>query len=104
MTFMYNGAAYYKGIKQWSKTNPPMYTDAPSLLKAANNFRFKLAKSNGDRNKVGYWDISLNDIVYVKEKENHELHKCENCGYVLNPLGECPVCDYGEVDLLQDSL
>ena len=28
--------------------------------------------------------------------------ECPNCGQLLNPFGHCPVCDYGEYDLVDN--
>ena len=36
------------------------------------------------------------------EFENRGYDYCDLCGYVLNELGQCPVCDLGEEDLHED--
>ena len=39
----------------------------------------------------------------MKQLSNEEpKQKCQHCGTELNSLGDCPICDYGEEDLLED--
>ena len=100
--YSYTGPQYYYGNKIADKSN--LYTMAKSWEQARNNFLYKIA--NGDL-------TTKYDLVdsYVKEVTKPvsddiiepiiERSKCDQCGYELNDMGECPVCDYGEYDLLE---
>lgn len=96
----YTGPIYYYGNKIAEKCS--YYTMAKDWNVARRNFVYKIA--NGD--KAYYYDIVDSYIKLsqpreeVPNEEVHEIVKCEICGTELNPLGECPVCDYGEYDLL----
>lgn len=97
--YSYTGPQYYYGNKIASKSN--LYTMARSWKEARNNFLFNIA--NGDI--TTRYDLVDDFIKEVPPKQviNEPLIKrerCENCGYELNDIGECPVCDYGEYDLL----
>jgi hypothetical protein len=78
---------------------------AKSIKQAVNNFRYKAA--NGDI--VGHYDIVDEFVKEVPKttldtpaiEEEPEIIKCDNCGTQLNPMGDCPVCDYGEDDLFE---
>jgi hypothetical protein len=97
--YSYTGPQYHMGQKIAIKSN--LYTMAKSFKQARNNFLFNIA--GGDY--TNHYDIVDDFIKEVPEKEviNEPIIKrerCENCGYELNDMGECPVCDYGEYDLL----
>lgn len=100
--YSYTGPIYHLGNKIAEKSR--MFTMAKSVKQAINNFRYKAA--NGDI--VGHYDI-VDDFVKEVEvpeivstvEEKPEIIKCDNCGTELNPMGDCPVCDYGEDDLLE---
>ena len=91
-----------------------LHTEAKSLKQAINNLTYK-AKL--------YFGLAIDSNLtlyepYVKEEpfttsEYNQIRKlpeikkrprCEYCGYELNDIGDCPVCDYGEYDLLQDDI
>lgn len=97
--YSYTGPQYYYGNKIAEKSN--LYTMAKSWEQARNNFLYKIA--NGD--KPYYYDIvdsHIKLILHTKEpKDNYVIKKCEVCGTQLNSFDECPVCDYGEYDLLE---
>lgn len=98
-TYSYTGPQYYNGHKIAAKSN--LFTRAKSFKQAENNFLFKIA--NGDI--ISRYDI-VND--FIKElTPNEKINKpinvkehCEICGYELNDVGDCPICDYNEYDLL----
>ena len=103
MRYSYTGPIYHLGNKIAEKSR--MFTMAKSFAQAVNNFRYKAA--NGDI--VGHYDIVDEFIKEIPKatldtpaiEEKPEIVKCDNCGTQLNPMGECPVCDYGEDDLLE---
>lgn len=96
----YTGPIYYYGNKIAEKCS--YYTMAKNWNAARRNFVYKIA--NGD--KAYYYDIvdSYIGLAQAEESTTRDeattIIKCETCGTELNPLGECPVCDYGEYDLL----
>lgn len=93
----YKGPVYYYGNKIAEKSS--YYTMAKNRDAARRNFIYKIA--NGD--KAYYYDIVDSYVELVPVNTRHEEDKietCEICSTQLNPLGECPVCDYGEYDLL----
>lgn len=103
--YRYTGPQWYFGHKIAEKSN--MFTMATSFQIAKRNFLYKVA--NGDQ--MLHYDIDDRFISIVKSNkikqlvvktEEPEIQKCEYCGYQLNDLGHCPVCDCGEDDLLQD--
>lgn len=101
--YSYTGPIYHLGNKIAEKSR--MFTMAKSFAQAVNNFRYKAA--NGDI--VGHYNIVDEFIKEVPKatldtpaiEEKPEIVKCDNCGTQLNPMGKCPVCDYGEDDLLE---
>lgn len=100
-TYHYTGPIYYDGMKIASKSD--IYTSAPSLNVAARNVLYKAA--HGDK-ELYHYDI-VDEQIEVVSTEPREgqpeasNEKCYRCGYILNDMGECPVCDYGEDDLLE---
>lgn len=97
--YEYKGPIYYYGNKIASKSD--FYTMAKTWKQARNNILFKAA--NGDL--ITRYDIVDDLVVQSSENDNFDIadeiiHTCETCGYQLNDAGECPVCDYGEYDLL----
>lgn len=103
--YCYKGPVYYYGNNIGNRT---LYTMAPSITKAKNNILFKL----GDCNPIEAYryDICDRNLFVCPERnpddeyvtpETHHRERCEQCGYELNDMGECPVCDYGEYDLLE---
>ena len=41
-------------------------------------------------------------IKEIPKEETPQIRpKCQRCGYEINDIGDCPVCDYGEDDLLE---
>ena len=96
--YLYNGPIYYYGNKIAEKSE--YYTMATSWLNARRNFVYKIA--NGD--KAYYYDICDADVVELPDHKFPETEakrpRFEICGYELNDANECPVCDYGEYDLL----
>lgn len=100
--YHYSGPVYHLGNKISIKSN--IYTMAKSMKQAYNNFLYKVA--NGDI--TSHYDIVDTYIKEVSQPKTNDksidmTHKnktCETCGYELNPLGECPICDYNEYDLL----
>lgn len=100
-TYCYNGPIYYDGMKIASKSN--ICTTAPSYNVALRNILFKAA--NGDK-ELHRYDI-VDELVKEVSKDTEikqsvtPREKCYRCGYELNDMGDCPVCDYGEDDLLE---
>lgn len=97
-TYYYNGPIYYDGRKIASKSN--IYTSAPSLSIATRNILYKAA--NGDK-ELYHYDIvdEQIELILVAQRATKSNEKCYRCGYTLNDMGDCPVCDYGEDDLLE---
>ena len=101
--YSYTGPIYHLGNKIAEKSK--LYTMAKSWKQAKNNFLYKIA--NGDI--VGHYDLVDEFVKEVPKatldtpavEEKPEIVKCEICGTQLNPMGDCPVCDYGEDDLLE---
>ena len=90
--YHYNGPQYYQGNKIADSSN--LRTMARGFGEARRNFIYRIAK--GDR-----YDIVDDFITLVKpEPLKVKRDKCDRCGYELNDMGDCPVCDYGEYDLL----
>lgn len=106
--YHYSGPIYYNGRKQTSDS--VIYTRARSLDEARNNIIYRLA--NGDKRYIPFYDLDDSKLKIVKrdatEVHPSELkpiklvHYCDICGYELNDQGECPVCDFGEYDLLDN--
>ena len=96
-TYYYDGPIYYDGRKIASKSD--IYTTAKSSNLAIRNILYKAA--NGDK-ELYHYDI-VDDMVKEIPKEDRPKvrPKCQTCGYTLNDIGDCPVCDYGEDDLLE---
>lgn len=94
--YSYTGPTYFCGNKISQSSN--LFTQARSFEEARRNFIFKIA--NGDI--TNRYDIVDEYIVLVDnfDSEKAARPRCEICGYELNDNNECPVCDYGEYDLL----
>lgn len=102
-TYFYDGPIYYRGNK--ISDNSSIYTSAPTINIAARNILFRAA--NGAADFYNY-DIEDNRIKMIKSsnqsKPVSKREICPHCGYELNDMGECPICDYGEYDLLDEGL
>lgn len=110
--YSYTGPVFRFG-QVWDFIEEPIYTEAKTKRQAVNNLTFKAKMMMGlERDS----NLTLH-TPYVKEepfttKEYHNImkqlsneepkQKCQHCGTELNSLGDCPVCDYGEEDLLED--
>lgn len=103
--YKYSGPVYYYGNNIGRRT---LYTVAPSRAKARHNIIFKLGDCNPteasrydivDTHLIEYNPITDDNCNLIANDIHRE--KCEHCGYELNDAGECPVCDYGEYDLLE---
>ena len=92
--YHYSGPIYYYGNKVAKNSN--LYTTAKSFSGAKRNFIYKIA--SGDI--ITRYDIVDDYIRCVPAEKPTDIHRCEFCGGKLNPMNECPVCDYGEYDLL----
>lgn len=79
-------------------------TQAVSLPQAISRLKYKIKIKLGF-SKNAYIAID-NDKVkkisthYDYRPEDRRINYCPDCGYQLNDIGDCPVCDYGEYDLL----
>lgn len=110
--YSYKGPVFRFG-QVWDFIEEPIYTEARTKRQAVNNLTFKAKMIMGlERDS----NLTLH-TPYVKEepfttKEYHSImkqlsndepkQKCQHCGTELNSLGDCPVCDYGEEDMLED--
>jgi hypothetical protein len=100
-TYCYNGPIYYDGREITSHSN--ICTTAPSFNVALRNILYKAA--SGDK-ELYHYDI-VDELVKEVRKDTEikqsvtPREKCYRCGYELNDMGDCPVCDYGEDDLLE---
>lgn len=102
-TYHYAGPVYYAGHKIAEKSNE--YTSAPSINIAIRNILYKVAKGAPDLYNYDIVDELVKPVPVMSPKERFnptkKNGKCMVCGYHLNDAGECPVCDYGEYDLLE---
>lgn len=89
--YHYSGPVYFNGSKIAEFSN--IFTTAKSFQAARKNFRFTVA--NGDY--IYYYNIIDDFITEVNETHIHKT--CENCGTLLNDMGQCPVCVQGEEDI-----
>ena len=100
-TFVYEGPIYYRGHKIADKSS--LYTTAPTHNVAVRNILFQSA--NGDKELYNYdiVDNLVKEITATNTNKSNkvERERCHKCGYELNDIGDCPVCDYGEDDLLE---
>lgn len=102
-TYHYDGPTYYAGHKISDKED--IYTKAVSAKQARNNILYRLA--GGDRFELLKYDIVPENITLIKPEENQkpiEREHCPYCHYELNDMGDCPICDYGEDDLIEENL
>lgn len=96
-TYYYDGPIYYDGRKISEKSD--IYTTAKSVNLAIRNILYKAAR--GDK-ELYHYDIADDRVREVPKNETPKIRpKCQTCGYELNDIGDCPVCDYGEDDLLE---
>ena len=99
-TYHYDGPIYYDGREIVSKAD--IGTTAPTYRVALRNILYKAAK--GDK-ELYHYDI-VDELVKetgvdTRLEPKTDREKCYRCGYELNDMGDCPVCDYGEDDLLE---
>ena len=99
-TYYYIGPVYRFG-KIIDNIDDPIYTTAVSKAKAVNNFKSKLKKKNKLAQTAAI-SIDERNVMEVNSERDWGVdeNRCSICGTKLNPLGECPVCDFGELDLL----
>ena len=96
--YYYDGPIYYRGHKITDVSD--IYTTAKSLNVAIRNVLYKATK--GDREELYHYEIVDDMVREVPKNETPKVRpKCPTCGYELNDIGDCPVCDYGEDDLLE---
>lgn len=50
------------------------------------------------------WEKRNDPYYYESLDVDDEPHICEKCGIRLTEGGECPVCEYGEEDILEESI
>lgn len=102
--YEYTGPIYHYGNKIAEKSN--MITTAPSIVKAEQNFLYRISQTYGDyTNKFDIATHLIKRLIPITKDdiiENPELEKCPECGTHLTTNGECPICDLGEDDLLDD--
>ena len=94
-TYVYEGPLYRYG--RLSDNRLKLETQAVSLDKAYANFLYRLGPGS---------DILKQNIrkveVEIDLPEETCYDTCEYCGTRLTDGGDCPVCDFGETDLLDD--
>lgn len=102
-TYSYQGPVFRFAQVVFVLTKP-IVTQAISKSKAINNIKYKLKQQ---------LKLTKNSIIDIDEYKVQELLEeneiewctalfCNKCGYQLNPLGQCPVCDYEEYDLVEN--
>ena len=100
-TYIYDGPVYYKGRKISETSN--YSTEAPSKEVAARNIWYQVSKNSPD--PFNYDIIDERIKLVPGKKKSYDLSsdrpKCHVCGFDINDNGDCPVCDYGELDLLE---
>jgi len=110
--YSYTGPVFRFG-QVWDFIEEPIYTEAKTKRHAVNNLTFKAKMMMGlerDSNLTLHTPYVKEEPVTTKEYHNimkqlsneEPKQKCQYCGTELNSLGDCPVCDYGEEDLLED--
>ena len=98
--YEYRGPVYYYGNKIANSSN--VYTMAKTFKQARNNIIYKIA----DGDYTTRYDIvdhlirEVDETPELKVIDNREVKKCDICGYELNAVGDCPICDYDEYDLI----
>ncbi len=96
-TYYYDGPVYYEGSKIADKSD--IYTTAKSLNIAIRNV---LVKASCGADDLYNYDIVDEMVKQIPKEQTPKVNpKCKICGYELNDIGDCPVCDYGEEDLLE---
>jgi hypothetical protein len=100
-TYMYEGPVYWMSHKIAESSS--LVTKATSHQAAVRNILYQAANGDSD---LRHYDIVDHLVVEVPEEKKHTViykkrDKCQACGYELNDMGDCPVCDYGEDDLLE---
>jgi hypothetical protein len=96
-TYHYEGPIYYRGHKIAETSD--IYTTAKSINMAVRNTLVKAAQGADD---LYNYDIVDNMVKLASPDELKPVRpRCQQCGYELNDIGDCPVCDYGEDDLLE---
>ena len=97
-TYYYDGPIYYRGHKIAETSD--IYTTAKSLNVAIRNVLYKATK--GDKENLYQYEIVDHLVKEISRREIPKVRpKCQVCGYELNDIGDCPVCDYGENYLLE---
>jgi hypothetical protein len=101
-TYYYDGPVYYRGHKIAARSD--IYTSAPSKEIATRNILVRVSNKAPD---LYNYDIVDSDIEQLPDNPvkmngyNSSKERCSVCGYQLTDSGDCPVCDYGEDDLLE---
>lgn len=95
--YHYDGPVYYRGHKIAETSD--IYTTAKSINVAIRN---TLVKASQGADDLYNYDIVDHMVKLAPPEEVVPARpRCQQCGYELNDIGDCPVCDYGEDDLLE---
>lgn len=99
--YSYTGPVY-RFDNYFDEVFKPIITSAPSIDKAMSNIIFRL-KQKYDLKPGTNLTIDKDRIEEVEtpSDDNIKHDYCPECGYMLTDNGECPICDYGEEDLLE---
>lgn len=99
--YSYTGPVY-RFDNYFDEVFKPIITSAPSIDKAMSNIIFRL-KQKYDLKPGTNLTIDKDRIEEIEtpSDDNIKHDYCPECGYMLTDNGECPICDYGEEDLLE---
>lgn len=99
--YSYTGPVY-RFDNYFDEVFKPIITSAPSIDKAMSNIIFRL-KQKYDLKPGTNLTIDKDRIEEIESPSDDNIKHdyCPECGYMLTDNGECPICDYGEEDLLE---
>lgn len=99
--YSYTGPIY-RFDNYFDEVFKPIITSAPSIDKAMSNIIFRL-KQKYDLKPGTNLTIDKDRIEEIETPSDDTIKHdyCPECGYMLTDSGECPVCDYGEEDLIE---
>ena len=88
--YRYTGPIYHNGRRIQDNSN--IFTTAVSEAQARNYFIHKLGGPAYDIVST-YITCDQDDKEDLPKVEPYVRGKCDKCGYQLDDMGECPICD-----------
>lgn len=98
-TYAYSGSIYRFG--RIAKDNVELTTKADSISEAHRNFVYQAKRQLHLTPDAGKVEIDADRIRLIDVPKSSILPSpkhCASCGAQLTDSGECPRCDYGEVE------